>query len=73
MQTRFVLMTALLTLCSGCALAPQTVCKHLPPPPVLGPQGASFQDQIASFLSGSLPEPIDYGLTFKPAAAGLKK
>ena len=56
----------------SCATAP-TECPRLPPPPALAPAGPSFQDRMASFLSGRVPEPISYGLTSKPAEGGLKR
>lgn len=72
MLTRFVSMTCLLTLCSACATAP-TACPALPPPPVLGQPGPSFQSLMDGFLAGKLPEQTNYELTSKPAAVGLKR
>lgn len=65
----FVLVT--IGLLQGCATAP-SVCPKLPPPPSLAPQGPSFLDLTASFLSGKLPEQTNYALPSLGAKPGLK-
>jgi hypothetical protein len=65
-------MLALLMLCSGCATVP-SACPAPPPPPAKVPLGPSFQDQMESFLKGSLPEPINYALPLENAKGGLKR
>lgn len=66
------LLLASAMLCASCAVAP-TVCPKLPEPPARVQLGPSFQDEIATFLQGSLPEPISYELSLPPAKIGSGK
>lgn len=74
------------SLLASCATAPSdpnpptvvTVCPRLPDLEEVSPDALepSFTKRMESFLSGSLPEPIDYGLhsnPAKPSTEELKK
>jgi hypothetical protein len=63
---------AWLALCAGCASAPSAP-PSLPPPPAKAPLGPAFIERMESFLSGKLPEPIDYALPSKSAKLGSSK
>jgi hypothetical protein len=59
-------LAALLLLCSACATAP-IACPSPRVPPAPVPLGPSFQDEMGSFLKGSLPEPTASAPSSTPA------